>query len=41
MERDVKKEKAQQGGEKRRLEEALAVERGVFGTGKGLNWRRG
>ena len=41
MERDVKKQKAQQGGAERRFEGALAVESGVFGSGKGLNWQRG
>ena len=40
MKYDVKKEKAQQGGEKRRLEEALAVKSGVFGSRKWPNWRR-
>jgi len=33
----VKREKAQQGGEKRRLEEALVVKGEVFGSRKGLN----
>jgi hypothetical protein len=36
----VKKEKAQQGGKRRKLEEALAVESGVFAGGKGPNWQR-
>jgi hypothetical protein len=40
MERDVKKEKAQRGRERRRHEEALAVESGVFAGGKGPNWQR-
>jgi hypothetical protein len=40
MERDVKKEKAQRGRERRRHEEALAVESGVFRSEKGPNCRR-
>ena len=41
MERDVKKQKAQKGGEKRSLEEALAVKSEVFGSRKGRDGGRG